>query len=467
MEKLNQKVDDFFREALQHHEVMPSDAAKEAFLKEAATITKTGKPGRKIFFGLSGFIILLVICAGFYIGRQGSSAKKIQNMTLYKSSTVKNNPSITDQKNNVHETYLHLIASRPDSKTHSSSLSLIPSSQRHLFAKQGAIKQTSGEESPTSLETTSLLTSHIVSAQPPLNQSQQAAAGIQEVLSEPVSATQEVQVQKSLSPAKADSTVIPPENSGVITLQKKLQGEMKKEKDKSSGNQKNWNLDLGGYYSPEWMFNTLEGEKYANNFGIEGTFHFSDFSIRTGAGLSITKGTNELSINYNDYLGKYNKLDSVSFTWDDSHTHLIPIYYFTKTTVWDSLMKIQNAKIIRQYTYLQIPFILGYDFWKNDYFSIGLRFGPILSILLKTEQVSDNYNPGEDRIIKINLITPDRIETYWQFMGGVNAAFKLSKRFDIEMEPNVRYYFNSVYEQPVNDRKPWSLGIRIAFQIRN
>jgi hypothetical protein len=464
MEKQNQKVDEFFREALQHHVVVPSDAAKAAFLKEAATLTKTGKPGRKIFICLSGIIILLLICAGIYIGRQGFSVKKIQNMNPHSSSIVKTNSPITDQKSNVHETYLPLIASNTNSKDHPSYLFSNHSLHNHAIPDRTSAEQNNPEKSFSSTESSpSQLPSIIL-------EKDKSGNTIPPIRENPIALQPLAQISPNQNPAAvipADSSVVPTANAEILSKHDQDQHAKKNGKNIVSGNSRNCNIDLGAYYSPEWMFNTLEGEKYANNFGIEGTFHFGNYSIRTGAGLSITNGTHELSISYNDYLGNFNHLDSISFTWDPSHTHIIPTYHFTQTNVWDSLMKTQHAKIIRRYTYLQVPFILGYDFWKNDRFSIGLRVGPILSVLLKTEQISDNYNPGKDRIIQINLITPERIQTYWQFMGGINASSKLSKRFGIELEPDVRYYFNSVYEQPANYKKPWSLGFRVAFLIKN
>ena len=102
---------------------------------------------------------------------------------------------------------------------------------------------------------------------------------------------------------------------------------------------------IGAHYSPEWMFNTLEGDKYVNNFGFEGTFRFGRYSVRTGVGLSITKGTNELAIGYNDFLGTYQDLDSIKFAWDDRHYYLLPTYYTSDQDVWDSLVKIEENRV--------------------------------------------------------------------------------------------------------------------------
>ena len=88
-----------------------------------------------------------------------------------------------------------------------------------------------------------------------------------------------------------------------------------------------------------------------------------------------------------------------------------------------------------------------------------------MSLLLKTENLSAAYESGKDRIISINNISPDRIQLNWQGIGGINAAFRLSRRYSIELEPDVKYYFNSVYESSSITKKPWSVGIRTAFLI--
>jgi len=463
MEKQNRKVDEFFREELEHHVVVPTDAAKAAFLKEAATLSKTDKSSRKIFLYLSGIIILMLICIGIYIS-QPDPIKKVQDVTTLSSSIIKSKSPITGQKTNAHESNLPMIASLPGANPHSSYLSPNHKLQNRSLSGLSSSRQfkDGNSRSKTVVPSSSQKPSTIPGNDPYLNK----ATAVQENPVVQKSPEQITPVKKAADMVGGDTVVTLQASRESTPTPEQTENPKQKKKHETSGNPKNWNIDIGPYYSPEWMFNTLEGEKSVNNFGIEGTFHFGNYSIRTGAGLSITKGTNELSINYNDFLGNFNHLDSMSFVIDASHK-IIPIYYFTSSGVWDSLMKTQYTKIIKRYTYLQVPFILGYDFWKNDHFSIGLRAGPILSVLIRTEQVSDNYDPGKNRIVQINMITPERIQTFWQFMGGVNASYSFSRGLGIELEPEIRYYFNSVYEKPVNNKKPWSAGFRVAFLIKN
>jgi hypothetical protein len=224
-----------------------------------------------------------------------------------------------------------------------------------------------------------------------------------------------------------------------------------------------WRLGAGVSFSPEWMFGTIEEPTFVTNFGIEGMFRFGRYSIRTGAGISLSKGFNQLQVEYNEYLGSYMKLDSMTFAWDEHHYYILPTYWLTNKEVYDSLLKLDNARVIKRYTYLQIPLIFGYDFFSRDRVSVGLRIGPILSILLKEKNLSDPYDPGMKKILTINEITPGQVNLNWQIMLGLNATFRLSKRLGVEVEPFAKYYFNSVYETSGGTGKPWSVGLRAAF----
>jgi hypothetical protein len=451
MKKQQNKIDEYFREALQDHTVMPSEAAKEAFLKEAATLEGIRKSNRYLYFYLTALLLLLSLGAGLLLVHPDHVVKKTSSSQSDSHPEKKIKSDITSTQTRVKKTKPKSFASESslqptnnrniqNSETKNVTISNYLTLKRNEFARTVSSSPTTkiSNTVKTPSETKTIIP--VAELNTPVPPQPEENASIKNDL-------------PYVTPARAADTL----TTGKTTNSADITG--------SAPTPKNWNVTLGGYYSPEWLFNTLEGEKYVNNFGVEGTFHFGRYSIRTGAGLSITKGTNELSVNYNDYLGHYNRLDSIYFNWDATHTKLLPTFYFSNENVWDSLLKTSDAKVIKRYTYLQIPLILGYDFWQNEHFSIGLRAGPILSVLLKTEVLSDNYDPGLNKIILINRIGPERIQTNWQILGGFNATYHFSRRLGIELEPEIRYYFNSVYEKSDNVKKPWSAGIHAAFII--
>jgi hypothetical protein len=54
------------------------------------------------------------------------------------------------------------------------------------------------------------------------------------------------------------------------------------------------------------------------------------------------------------------------------------------------------------------------------------------------------------------------VSTNWQATGGFDVSAVLTKRISLEIEPQARYYYGSIYEKSGDIKKPWSLGIRAA-----
>lgn len=221
-------------------------------------------------------------------------------------------------------------------------------------------------------------------------------------------------------------------------------------------------------YSPQYIFNIIENNKLLNNFGIDINFKLfnNKYIIRTGVGASISKGYYEYAIDYNEYLGSYQGLDSISFAWDDKHYFLLPTYHTTEREVFDTAIQTTISNVYKRFTYLQFPFVLGYNFMTNEKFSLGLRFGPTLSLLLKSKTLSEDYNPEKNQVLQINQITPDRISTNWLLMAGMNMSLNTKQNVYFEIEPQFTYYFNSVYEKKDISKPPFGIGCRLAIGIK-
>ena len=477
MKNIDHPIDHLFREKLEGHQMVPSDVAKKAFLKDAATLPMVEKKRRTGLILLSAMILVTVagIVSWLVFSPEEASeqhpGKKmltdIPNGTNPSEAAISAKPTTQAAPSNA--VAPNHSATTTNNKTRKPEISspvtvAVPKSTRENKndSDPGEIsseiiekntQQTVSEPLPIQAEPVAaktLITHNIISAS-------ETIADPEPVSPKPDSPTLPTAEPKSIRMADTLKQSLP--DSGTI-----ISAGLSNSKTEKSGRRSSGTIisSLGVYYTPEWMFNTIEGGKFVNNFGLEGLFRYGPFSIRTGAGLSIAKGTNELSVEYNDYLGTYNKLDSMDFNWDDPSHQYLPTYYMSRQDVWDSLLKLDYPKVVKRYTYLQIPLIFGYDFLSREKFSVGFRVGPIMSVLLSSKQLSAEYDPGKNKIIAINDISPGQVNLNWQVMAGINGSMRLTETFKIEIEPGFRYYFNSVYEKPVKYTKPWSIGIRAA-----
>jgi hypothetical protein len=441
-------VDDLFRRELEDHEVTPSPEHRAAFLEEAGRYAAKRNSWSRWIMGS----LLLILVA---------SVSMILLLPTEKKTTLSRQPVKDPGKSSV-----HVSSSKPEPvlpaqirsnaaatpATHPDGTGLMaglvpatPVHAKNLNSQKQTVttQQTSNE--------TNLITPPV---QPPVAD-----------ISSRTASTDSVSQEKSFSEKE---TEIPPDQltSGGKPLPPPEQNPPASDSahEKHVKQAKPWSVDAGIQYSPEWMFETVAGTNFQNNFGIECNFHLGPWSIRTGAGLSIAKGSNEILVETNPYLGSYQALDSIVFTWDDTY-HLIPTFYYTGQEVFDTTLNYTYSFIVKRYTYLQVPLVLGYDFFQKKRFSLGIRAGTVMSFLLKTEALTETYDAGKDKILTINNVTPDRIQFNWQAIGGMNVSYRPSQRFKVELEPEIRYYFNSVYEQADISKKPWSAGFRAALLI--
>jgi hypothetical protein len=454
MQKQN-SIDDLFRRELADYKVTPSDERRQAFLRDAAK--EAGKRSAKRWW-ITGLGTGLLITAGV-------------GLWILEESPVEKATEGRHENNNV-KIFENITPKKTDKN--------ISIEKKLIEGKENPVVKATGRKPEPRIRMNYALTvsqpsglrghhEPVASNTAPSGQAK-VAANVQSIFPEQVQETGIKSPVKQSAPEKQPVEQSVPATAPLQENEKKILPETRNEEKvpKHRGKSSlpgNWNISTGVYYSPEWMFNTLNGDKYANNMGIEGTFHFGRYSVRTGVGLSITTGSNEILVQTNPYLGSYNVLDSIGFRWNDKHTSLIPTLYTSSANAYDTTLRYNYSYMKKRYTYLQVPLLLGYDFWQNNWLSLGMRAGAVMSVLLKTENMSATYDPGKDRIISINNISPDRIQLNWQAVGGINAAFRLSRRYSIELEPDVKYYFNSVYESSTLTRKPWSVGVRAAFLI--
>lgn len=247
-----------------------------------------------------------------------------------------------------------------------------------------------------------------------------------------------------------------------------IQTNEEKVKQKKVENYSGYHFLFDLYYCPEIIFNVIDSKHFTNSFGAELQYRFFNnrYLLRTGLGLSISQGYYEYIIDYQQHLGVYNDLDSITYSLASDNFHLLPSYYFSEEDIFDTAITNHAVKYFKKFTYLQIPLIMGYDFVQRSNLSFGIRIGPLLSLLLNDQNIETNYEAGKNKIIQINKITPDRIHVNWQIVAGINSTIYPGDHLFFEIEPRFTYYFNSVYQKSNNTNPPFSIGLRIAAGIK-
>jgi hypothetical protein len=452
MEKYPDLFDRSIKEALKGHGLTPSGKARKAFLDEASTVLPARRSWKYWYLLPVVSIFLSAVVAFLWfenrvdrsaVGGQQSAVSGQQLAVLSHESFVDNKKEQISKSENKSSDNKHLTKQNPEIK------------------EERTQNNTNTNDNTNDKQLVTINQEPISSTQQPVPATQQPLPSsgnndlAPETRNQEPGANDQEPIPDTQYPIPDTQYPIPDTNINTNTNTNTNDQGLKTEDER-------WHIASGVYYNPEMMFNTLEDNKFVNNFGVEAIFYHGLVSIRTGVGLSVSKGITENSIDYNSYLGSYNKLDSVLFSYNENIHNFEPQIYTSSQKVWDTAVVSDYNEIVKRYTYLQVPLVLGFDFWQKDKISVGVRVGTIMSVMLASKQLTGEYDPGQNQVIGVNTLTPSQVSLNWQAVGGFAASAVLTKRISLEMEPQARYYYGSIYEKSGDVKKPWSVGIRLA-----
>jgi len=227
-------------------------------------------------------------------------------------------------------------------------------------------------------------------------------------------------------------------------------------------------FDIGLGFSPEWIFNAIDSDsKTAYNIDMKLSYQHEKLIIQSGLSLGFDEGTNSFDIQYQQFLGTYNQLDSITFFVDPLNGNISPIYHTSEATIFDSVPKNISTAITKKYTYLRLPVLVGYEFALGEKWSVVPKIGAVVSFNIETEMPSTIWNPGVNHINYINQTTASRKSTSWQLHLSVAFRHNLSEKFLIELEPYFRQSVGTTYDENNSSiTNPYSVGIGVGIIYR-
>lgn len=217
-----------------------------------------------------------------------------------------------------------------------------------------------------------------------------------------------------------------------------------------------WSLGL--FYIPE-IYHSEDLHAERTLYGFDGMMRYTwyNYTLEFGMGISRVRNENLYTVDYNAYLGTYKDLDSIAFQVDTINQTVVPLYFFNEVKVYDSTTSQYFDRTVNTYTYLQFPLMLGYRHPLGRT-TLSLRGGPMLSVLVGSQEPQIFVDNESDRILRIDDRTPGRIRTNWQFLMNAGVTYALTSRLSLSVEPGIRYYLNPIYQEA--STKPWSASVR-------
>ncbi len=431
--------DKWLNKSLENYRPVPDNSSRQRFLSEAGSSSKSGISGTNLIIGLLTVILFSSVAIYELYNRDNTSLK------YYPASVMAMATEPYDTKKVINENNKQNTA-----KTRVASQSLAKS--KNITAQINKDELLSDDDKFTDSKDQS------VSGYNPSVTAESAF-----ILNKDEDQT-EKESFLTIDTTNAEVTDIPVDSSTLIQTPTELKKENKNQADEPPL----YNRTLFIYYRPEYLWNIIETGKFTHNFGLEWQTRLFNgrYVLGTGLGLSLNKGYYEYGIDYKEYLGDYMRLDSVTFDWNPGDFTMQYSVHTTEEQVFDTAIKTSYEKVYRKFVYVQLPLILGYDFINKEKTTLGVRFVPVISLLVSKKPLDFTYDAGKNKVIQINRITADRVNSNWQLNTGMVYGRRLSSSLRLEIEPRFTYYFNSVFEKSDNSVSPMGASIRVALGFR-
>ena len=219
--------------------------------------------------------------------------------------------------------------------------------------------------------------------------------------------------------------------------------------------------------SPELSVYRNNSQYTESNFWLNTgvTYHIGKFSVQTGLGLGYVFDQGNYRVNYKskDSIGYFTSIISFLITPGNR------IIYTTKDiAVYDSVEHVADNRAISRYTYLQIPFFLGYELFESNRFSIGIKAGPSISFLIASKEASPFIDYPNAQLIRVDNNSLIRVKMNWEIQAALDIEYSLSKNFSIYADPSYKHYFKpfEVQESALTEAKdPYSVGIELGIRV--
>ncbi|NQU33386.1 MAG: hypothetical protein HQ521_09145 [Bacteroidetes bacterium] len=204
--------------------------------------------------------------------------------------------------------------------------------------------------------------------------------------------------------------------------------------------------------------------KYWVSGDFRARFQRERLTIETGIGISFSEDKAKFNYDYltNELVDTYEYVDSVHFDPITGTTE----YFTTTVEVYDSIPHISNSSVVMQYTYLQIPLIIGYNILNTNTLCINIHAGIVYNSEINSKETLPTIYHENSRITSIGSNNTQRNKQLLNITGGIGFDWRTSKNFIFSLSPSFNYYTNHIYQNSNSLKQPISIGIRLGLYYK-
>lgn len=139
-------------------------------------------------------------------------------------------------------------------------------------------------------------------------------------------------------------------------------------------------------------------------------------------------------------------------------------YYTSEKEVYDSIPGRYEGESSYRYKILQVPILLGYKLFERGRFSLTVMAGIGVDIRLSGRQYVPAFNSESATISDVRNSLQYRTLNNWRLIGGAEMSCRLSRRWEIYVQPSYQQYMKPMYS-PENTKGTGLFKLQAGFHF--
>lgn len=187
------------------------------------------------------------------------------------------------------------------------------------------------------------------------------------------------------------------------------------------------------------------------------------FTLETGIGIGLSSDKTNFTYNYltNELVDSYEYVDSVHYNPITGTTE----YFTTTVDVYDSVAHASQSAVNKDYRYLQVPLIVGWDIIKTRQTALNLHVGMVYIKEINFDTKAPNLYHENSRITTVNSVDVARNSELFRVGAGLRFNLCVTNKLSFIADPSLNYYFNNIYKNS-DIKSSMSLSIRCGLYFK-
>ncbi len=231
---------------------------------------------------------------------------------------------------------------------------------------------------------------------------------------------------------------------------------------------------IGLKYTPQYRIGIDDKTALSHGFALDLGMQESRIIVQTGIGVEFVKQNTDYLLSWNQQQTtgsfqqvSYYTIDSIPLFNGDTLVGYIfrPLFHTENTEIFDTVLVEHQATAAVNYTYMNIPLMLGYR-WNCHNWAFNLKAGGSYTFQTGKLRTPENLDEIVANVTEYSAtrISPERRKQWFSLIALPEVEYYFTEKLSANIEPWVRYTLSNTSGNLAGE-VPYAVGVNAGLKI--